>query len=125
MHKRILAIDFGTVRIGIAVSRGTLAEPLLILPNNEQTFAQLKKLFIEEEIEEIVVGISENKMAELTEAFAVELKKITDLPVHFVDETLSSHTVHQKLRTAKKSKREGDIDHYAAAEFLQEYLDTI
>lgn len=125
MHKRILAIDFGTVRIGIAVSRGTLAEPLLILPNNEQTFTQLKKLFIEEEIEEIVIGISENKMAELTEAFAIELKKITDLPVHFVDETLSSHSVHQKLRTAKKSKREGDIDHYAAAEFLQEYLDTI
>ncbi len=125
MHKRILAIDFGTVRVGIAVSRATLAEPLTILANDEQLFHNLKKLLVEEETEQIVIGISENKMAELTEQFAVTLKEHTDLPVHFFDETLSSNTVHQKLRMAKKSKREGNIDHYAAAEFLQEYLDTM
>lgn len=123
--KKILAIDFGTVRIGLAVSRATLAEPLVVLAHDEQILENIKKIIKEEEIEEIVIGLSENTMAELTQAFAEKLKTVTDLPIHFTDETLSSHTVHQKLRTAKKSKREGAIDHYAAAEFLQEYLDSI
>lgn len=123
MNKKILALDYGTVRVGVAVSRATLAEPLMVLANDENLLKNIKKILIEEEIEQIVIGLSENKMAELTQSFATELKKVTDLPIHFADETLSSHSVHQKLRTAKKSKREGNIDHYAAAEFLQEYLD--
>ena len=62
-------------------------------------------------------------MAEKTKEFVVELEKHIQLPVTFMDETLSSHSVHEKLVSAKKSKREGNIDHFAAAEFLQIWLD--
>ena len=68
-------------------------------------------------------------MAKKTEFFADELKNNIEInwenkpTVEYMDETLSSHSVHEKLRFAKKSKRGADIDHLAAAEFLQEWLD--
>jgi len=70
-----------------------------------------------------VIGISEQEMAEKTRAFASQLADVTTIPLVFTDETLSSKTVHEKLITAKKSKRTGHIDHYAAAEFLQAWMD--
>jgi RNase H-fold protein (predicted Holliday junction resolvase) len=65
-------------------------------------------------------------MAQKTKEFSQELKKNTSLPIEFTDETLSSKNVHQKLATSamKLKKRQGSIDHYAAADFLQEWLDT-
>ena len=120
---KALAIDYGTVRVGLALSMATLADPLTILPNNENLITSILDICTEHSVEILVVGISENEMAEKTKKFVTLLQEKTDLPVTYVDETLSSHTVHSKLKTAKKSKRSGDIDHYAAAEFLQVWLD--
>lgn len=125
MYKVLLAIDFGTVRIGLAVSRGTLAEPLKVVPNDAEKFSNILAVIKNEHVDKIIVGLSENVMAEKTKSFAEELRQYTSLPIVFTDETLSSKTVHQKLMSAKKSKRSGAIDHYAAAEFLQEYIDTL
>ena len=127
----VLAIDFGTVRIGLAVSRYTLADPLEIITNNEDKFSKIEEICVAQDVKKIVVGVSENEMARKTKEFASELKKDIKLnwsadnkpTIEFMDETLSSHSVHQKLKTAKKSKRGADIDHYAAAEFLQEWLE--
>ncbi|CAN5273158.1 hypothetical protein BH10PAT2_BH10PAT2_0060 [soil metagenome] len=122
-----LAIDYGTQRIGLARSFGTLAEPLFILQNDETLFTELLRVLSEEGITKIIVGVSENVMAEKTKVFAVELKKYTDLPIHFTDETLSSASVHEKLydknKKAHKGQYKGPVDHLAAAHFLQEYLD--
>lgn len=124
--KKILAIDFGTKRIGLAVNEHTLAEPLKIIKNDSQVFEKLKEVLAQEKIELILVGLSENKMAQKTKEFSQELEEITSIPIEFTDETLSSKNVHQKLATSamKLKKRQGPIDHYAAAEFLQEWLDT-
>lgn len=124
--KKILAIDFGTKRIGLAVNRRSLAEPLEILENDELVFEKIKKILEQETIELILVGLSENKMAQKTKDFAQELQKITSLPLEFADETLSSKSIHQKLAASamKLKRRQGPIDHYAAAEFLQEWIDT-
>jgi putative Holliday junction resolvase len=118
-----LAIDFGTKRIGLAISRASLAMPLEILPNTDQALARLQAIIAEHAIEQLVVGISEGAMAEQTRAFVSELQAAIALPVHFADETLSSHSVHAKLRQANSAKRREPIDHFAAAEFLQEWLD--
>jgi len=123
-EQTILAIDFGTRRIGVAISRGSLAEPLSILENDEQTIAKIQKIIEQEMVKKIVLGISENEMAEKTRQFATQIRKTINLPLDFFDETLSSYTVHQKLQTASKTKRGQPVDHYAAAEFLQEYLDS-
>lgn len=125
MKKRVLAIDYGSKRVGVAISRGSLAEPLTILTLDSLIFIKLQKICDSEKIDLILVGLSENKMAQETKKFAAELKKELNTPLEFVDETLSSKTVHGKLATShmRKSKRQQPIDHFAAAEFLQEWLD--
>jgi len=126
MYPIILAIDFGTKRVGVAISRGTLAEPLQIIPHDDQLFAELLKIIECELVSEIIVGLSENHMADLTREFVDELRKHSQIPISFVDETLSSHTVHQKTLQGgmPQSQRRQPVDHLAAAEFLQEHLDS-
>jgi len=120
---KTLAIDYGTVRVGLALSVASLADPLTIIPNDEHLIANIIDVCTQNQVEVIVVGISENEMAQKTKEFVSLLTAQTNLPITYVDETLSSHSVHRKLTTAKKSKRSGSIDHYAAAEFLQVWLD--
>lgn len=124
-YPTILAIDFGTKRIGLAISRGSLAEPLQIVTNDQQTATVLAEICQREGVTQLVVGLSENEMARQTKAFVTELQKSLKLPLVFMDETLSSKTVGAKLkeRGVTLKKRQQPIDHLAAAEFLQEYLD--
>jgi len=125
MIPKTLAIDFGTKRIGLAVSYWTLAEPLTVLDNNDTVFNEIATIIEEEGIEQIVVGLSEHNMEELSLEFAAGLRQVTKLPILFADETLSSHDAELRLRNpaVKKSTRSGKIDHYAAAHFLQDWLD--
>jgi putative Holliday junction resolvase len=120
-----LAIDFGTKRIGLAVSKGTLAVPLVVLPNQDDLFDELIRIIQEEEIKKIIVGLSENEMAIKTREFAEELKKKIDIPIVFSDETLSSQEVEKRIQQQgiKKSVRSGPIDHFAAAIILEEWLE--
>ncbi len=122
-----LAIDYGTERVGLARSFSTLAEPLGILSNTPNLIPEILEIINGEGITSIVVGLSENVMAERTRAFVAELQKFTNLPIQFTDETLSSVTVHRKIREVRKGKPQytGPIDHFAAAEFLQEFLDDV
>jgi putative transcription antitermination factor YqgF len=118
-----LAIDFGTKRVGLAVSRATLADPLLTLANDDTLFEKLQEICQQEEVAQVVVGISEQKMAELTEQFVTELKRHLDLPILTADETLTSQTAESKLRSTVRGRRQAVIDHFAAAEILQAWLD--
>ncbi len=123
--KNILAVDYGTKKIGLAVSHVGLAEPLVVMANDEKFVPWLKTLVQEKNIELILVGISEQKMAEKTKIFAQQLKTAVGLPIEFVDETLSSAEVHRRLAKSsmKLKAKQGPIDHYAAAIFLQAWLD--
>jgi putative Holliday junction resolvase len=121
-----LAIDYGTKRIGLARSIGWLAEPMMILSYSDKVVEQIYDLCKEYQIDELVVGISEGEMAEETKAFAEILKKKVELPLHYVDETLSSKEVTEMVRqSGKKMKdRREPIDHFAAAHVLQQFLDS-
>ncbi len=120
-----LAIDYGTKRVGVAVSRGSLAVPLVVLPNQENLFSELERIIAEEKAQKVIVGLSESEMAIKTKNFVLELKKRTDIPVIFIDETLSSQEVEQRLRQAgiKQKVRNGPIDHFAAALILEDWLE--
>lgn len=122
-----LAIDFGTKRIGLAISVASLADPLTIIPNDEQAVAQIQAICTRENVKQLLVGVSEQVMAKKTKVFAQQLKETLDLPLFFFDETLSSKETHQKLAHSqmKLSKRQGPIDHYAASLILQEWLDYL
>ncbi len=123
--QRYLGIDYGDARIGVAVSFGTLAEPLIVLPNDGTQWDTLKKIVHEYRITELIIGQSENTMAEKSKEFAGELSALLNLPHHMFDETLSSKEVHQKLRSVREGKKQyrGPIDHFAAAVILQRYID--
>lgn len=125
METRILGIDFGLARVGLALSYGSLAEPLEILPNNDQLWETLQARIKFHHITHIVLGLSENTMAEKTAEFGKKLHELTGLEVIFQDETLSSAEVQRLLRERTQGKRShrGPIDHFAATLILQRYLD--
>lgn len=126
-NSKVLAIDYGTKRVGIAVSYGTLAEPLTILENDDTVFARLVELLVEQQATAILVGVSESKTLERTMQFIATLKQHTKLPVHLADETLSTQSARQKLEAQGKTKYQAQtahVDHLAAANILQEWLDT-
>lgn len=124
-----LAIDYGTQRIGLARSMGTLAEPWHIVNQDHFTdekdvLAHLEKLIKAEKFAQVVFGLSENEMARMTKRFAEKLKERIDIPVFFTDETLSSQSAKSKLfATGQHVKNRKTLDHFAAAEFLQEWID--
>lgn len=126
-HIPTLAIDYGRQRIGLAISRGTLAEPLVILDANQQPLAQITQICANEGVQQLVVGISENEMAQESRAFGQQVAEATGLPVAYADETLSSKTVAQRLKESGASlkRRQQPIDDLAAAVFLQDWLDDL
>ena len=95
----------------------------MILDNDEQLFKNILQLIQNHHIKQIVIGLSENEMAEKTRRFALLLQEKTPLPIYFNDETLSSYQVHQFLKLHRLKERQGPIDHLAAAVILQNFLD--
>lgn len=134
--KRILGIDFGTKRIGIAVSDPLriIATGLKVVPNSPRACGEIGRIAQEYDVEKIVVGMPFNlkgekaAMAKEVEAFMNELRATTGKEVVDWDERFTSHTAHQTLLTmgVKKTRRQSksQIDMMASALILQGYLDA-
>lgn len=131
MHS--ICFDYGTRRIGVALASTPIAEPLEVIPNTIQrndeiitpaALQRIVKLLADHQIDRIIVGISEEQMAVQTRRFIEKLRSCTDLEIEEMDETLSSYEAYQHMKSLKKSKRDGVRDHYAAAQILQNYLDS-
>jgi putative Holliday junction resolvase len=131
--KRILGIDVGVKRIGLAQSdpTRTIASPVGTYSEAE-LLARLKEQ--KPQIERIIVGwpISmrghEGSATEMVEKFLVKLKKqIPDIPTELLDERFTSTLANQSIRAAVTSKKKrqdkGLTDTVAAAILLQSYLD--
>lgn len=119
---KTLAIDYGTKRVGTAISYASLAQPWKIIENNPHLITQLQQIIAEQNIKQIVVGVSENVMAEKTREFVQQLKAAVTLPIQLEDETLTSYQVHEFLKSHPAKKRQGPIDHLAAAVILERFL---
>jgi len=135
---RILAIDHGTKRMGIAISDELkmIANPLEYIPAEpvEDFFTQLGKLLTEKEIELIIVGMPRNMngtygpAAEKVKAFVEEIRKrFPQPPVRTIDERMTSCQANRILIEAdvRRNKRKEKVDKMAAAIILQSYLDTL
>lgn len=139
---RILGIDYGTKRIGIAVTdeSHTLAFPKEILLNDKDTFKKLEDILKKENIGEIVIGESVdfsgklNALSGRIEVFILELKEKFGLPIHKQVEFLTSVEARKSpnakrqfnssgAHTKVKQIKSGRIDSSAAALILQRYLD--
>ena len=122
---RILGIDFGEKKLGLALSEGELARPLGVL-NQENFESKIPKICHDHEVGKIVIGLSEGAMAEETKAFGQIVGEVTNLPVAYWEETLTSQEALRKMIEAGKSrtKRQREEHAIAAALILQAYLDN-
>jgi len=133
--RRVLGLDVGSKRIGIAISDplGITAQGLETLQrqNKRLDFEKLTRLVVEYEVSEIVVGFplrmsgAEGMQAEKMHLFANELRERLQLPVHLWDERLSSAEANRLLRETEMSiKRRGQVvDRMAAVLILQSWME--
>ena len=133
---RIIALDIGEKRIGVALSdpTGTIATPLTTIERDSQSddIGEILRLASEHDAEEMVVGMPlsmsgrRGPQAGRTAAYIRELSARTDMPIKQVDERLSSVQAERLLRESgiTPSKNKGRIDSAAAAVILQSYLDA-
>jgi putative Holliday junction resolvase len=134
---RILALDHGSKRIGVAVSdeTKTIAQPLEFIP--AEPFAdfleRLKKLLLEKEIDLILIGLPRNMdgsygpAAQKVETFTAVLKTAITVPIKMWDERLTSSQANKILiqGNVRRDQRKEKVDKMAAAILLQSYLDGI
>ena len=128
---KILGLDYGERRIGMAISddQMRMAVGVDVLQNVDEatTISYLKNFCQKEEIEKIVLGwplnMSGKETAKTIEVkkFGVKLEDSLGIPVEFQDERLSSKEVEKLLKGIKKDK--AMIDKQAARVILQSYLD--
>lgn len=121
---KILGIDYGLSRIGLAKAEDNVVEPLNVILNDLDVLKKIKKICEENKIDKIVVGISEGEIAKKSEKFAQTILSNLKLPIDFYDETLTTHeAVVKMIETGKKKKfRRKKKDAFAAACLLQDYL---
>jgi putative Holliday junction resolvase len=133
---RVMGVDVGTVRVGLALSdpTGVLASPLETLKRarNGADLDRLVELVMEHEVTEVVVGdprhLSGASGASSADAgaYAQSLAdRIADVPVHLIDERLSTVTAASHLREGglDSRKQRSVIDQAAAVVILQQFLD--
>jgi putative Holliday junction resolvase len=125
---KVLALDYGPARTGVAVSdpTGTLARPLEVVARagSPAGLRRIVELAAAHEVERIVVGLPltpsgrHGSQAEETDAFVVELRAATDLPVDTYDERFTTRLA------ARRAGAGGDApeDAVAAAYLLTDYL---
>lgn len=133
---RILALDHGTVRVGVAVSDelGMIARPLEFISAEpwEEFIKRLNQLLAELKPEQIIVGLPRNMdgslgpAAEKVREFVAKLRETITVPIRTWDERLTSVQAQRMLREAghKAKDQKGRVDATAAAILLQSYLDS-
>jgi putative Holliday junction resolvase len=124
---KILGIDYGRKKIGLALSGGSLAEPIKVLKIKtiDEGVEKVAKVIQKYDVEKLIVGVSEGKMAEEAKAFGEKVGFLTKKPFVFEDETLSTTDAQALAIEAgiKRKKRKDMEDAYSASIILQSYLD--
>jgi putative Holliday junction resolvase len=131
---RLMALDIGERRIGIALSEsGILATPHSVMQRKtkEEDFTRLRQLAADLKIERIIVGIPHSlsgfellgPQARRVKRYAAALAQAIDLPLEYFDESYS--TVEAQTYLSIKGQRKVPLDAAAAAVILQNYLDTL
>lgn len=132
---RVLALDIGEKRIGIAISdaAGRVATPLSVMSSDDARDGRaLKRIVDDYEIDTVVVGLplsldgTEGPQARRVRAQCDRLAQFLPMTMQFVDERLSSAEAKRRMREAGADERRqrGSVDMVAASIVLQAYLDA-
>jgi putative Holliday junction resolvase len=122
---KVMALDFGTARTGVAVSdpTGTIARPLCVVEraHTDAGLEQLTELVAGEAVEQIVVGLpltlrgGRGEQARASEQFAAKLRTVVEIPVVLFDERFTTDL-------AQQTPSDTDLDARAAAHLLSSFL---
>jgi putative Holliday junction resolvase len=131
---RILGLDFGRARIGVAISDELqmLAHPLETIPANEKGSSRIAEIVSEKNVDHVVAGIPRQMNGRIGTAatevleFVGKLRVVLPCPIVTWDERLTTVAAHRALRDAGKKTRHtrGYVDQVAAQMILQSYLDS-
>ncbi|MFM1769884.1 MAG: hypothetical protein RJA22_2413 [Verrucomicrobiota bacterium] len=133
---RILALDHGTKRVGVAISDELkmIAQPAEFIPREpfEAFVARLQQILAEKPCERILVGLPRNMdgtygpAAEAVRAFIEQLTARVTVPIKTWDERLTSSQANRVLLqgNVRRDQRKQKVDAMAAAILLQSYLDS-
>ena len=124
---RRLAIDAGMARIGLAVSEGTLALPLEAVPNNPAAAEEVLQAAESRAVSAIYIGLPISLSGSMTASsqmaidFAKQLRARSALPIHFIDERLTTKSAQARLHQAGKNTKNSKslIDAQSAALILE------
>lgn len=129
--RRILALDFGQKRIGLALSDGEMISgyETIVYRQLDEALQKVGQICRKEAIEAMVIGIPRNKetlQAQKIHKFAIELAKNLNLPIHYVDESLTSKEAERILANSnldpKSEKYKREIDKLSAKMILEQYI---
>ena len=135
LRRRILGIDLGQARIGVAVSDelGLLAHPVETIPANNSAAQRIAELVREKNAERVVVGLPRHMNGSVGEsaidalAFAKKLQAVLPCEVVTWDERLTTTAANRALRDSGRRTRDSRhvVDQVAAQMILQGYLDKL
>ncbi|MGB9665052.1 MAG: Holliday junction resolvase RuvX [Ignavibacteria bacterium] len=132
---RILGIDYGSKRIGLALSdpTNTLASSLPTIQNDNNAISKILEIINKNDVSKIVIGYplnmngTKSRVCELVDEFVEKLSRKTDKEIIKRDERLTSYIAQQQILESIKSKKKRQdkslLDQFSARIILQEYLD--
>lgn len=129
----VLAFDFGTERIGVAIGEGLLGQAraltTITAPDNATRFAAIGRLIAEWQPARLVVGLplafdgAEHEMSARSRRFAHQLEGRYRLPVELVDERLTSVEAERTLKPGRDKSAKARVDAEAARLILQDWFE--
>ncbi|MEK7143193.1 MAG: Holliday junction resolvase RuvX [Patescibacteria group bacterium] len=129
--KKVLGLDIGQKRIGVAISSEKIISSSAVINNISlsSTLSEISQICRRENIAEIVIGIPKNRQtfqAQKIHKFALEITKNLNLPISYVDETLTSKEAERILARSRLNytfqKYKEEIDKLSAKLILEQYL---
>jgi putative pre-16S rRNA nuclease len=130
---KILAIDYGTKNVGIAISDDTckMAFPLETVAS-KNSIERIVEIIQEKKITQLIVGLPVNmdgslgKKARESHEFGKKLERTTGIIPEYIDETLTTFDAEHEMKEhhVKRKKRKELVDQLAAQRMLQEFLDS-
>ncbi|MDB5182464.1 MAG: Holliday junction resolvase YqgF [Candidatus Saccharibacteria bacterium] len=130
--RNVIGLDVGDRRVGVAIAslEARMASPLLTIDRqvSDDIFLEISELLKKHDAEVVVVGLPrdmegrETAQTRSARDFAATLEKSCGLPVHMQDEAATSIAAEETLKELGKPYQKGDIDKYAAAIILDDWL---
>ena len=132
--KKILGLDVGEKRIGVAIAEGSMVSAYSVVENSnyQDAILQIAKICHVENIEKIVMGVPRSKdtfQIDKIHSFAIELAKSINLPIEYADETLTSKEAERILKNSKLDPKsesyKQEVDKIAAKLILEQYANKL